>query len=737
MRRNPESGQTRRDFLVRGGVVIAGTALGCGDDAASAPDGGTTVPGRDGGTIPGADGAAPDAGPSSTDDLTTLTLHPSESGAMPYLATLYPLEGHVPADRVLVSPDDTNLRSSVLSRWPDGSASVVVIAGETEVSSGTSKAIRLRYGPAVGTALGPARVAELVTSIACDFGSVGSAMLTDFASPDRVWWANESTICARYRLAIGGEMEAIVDVHAFRGGRAFVEVVIENGKVDAGASSVSAPSTKTYSGATVSVNGTTIATVSSPGGGAPRSRLGASYDGGHEAFRAWYASHWVGGDPGLEVTHDAAYLQAHPWFYRALEATDKDLESFYSERYDTYEPWATCRLRVPGMSSGGDDEQIAFLTEEQGDYVHSGDRAARRAVIATGLAFHSLNFHWRHAGGGPFDGEVPARSQLLGKSSDDGGEGTWPRIESEPRYGGGTFDGSHIPATTLVAFLCRPSPCFIEIAQKELAWNHTNYASTDGWHGFDQIRSRAWRVRNYGMATFLTPDADADRKAGYREVLALNARMNLEFFDKPWNTLGVMWAYGPDEPTDYGPETNEYWIAAFMVRFCCMAWDAVDRAKVLQGEGSDDFTRMADTSAAMPVRIVNEAMGGEWRKQGIEMYIGEYQRDSGTLAMPADHGEAARFGMTGALPPVNGTWLDPSSRDWDSLGDTPWIPYGYEAQFFYTLCIAVERGVPGAEEAWQKVYTDGGISNFADWRTRLRGSPRFNRFPRNKSDTKR
>jgi hypothetical protein len=63
--------------------------------------------------------------------------------------------------------------------------------------------------------------------------------------------------------------------------------------------------------------------------------------------------------------------------------------------------------------------------------------------------------------------------------------------------------------------------------------------------------------------------------------------------------------------------------------------------------------------------------------------------------------------------------------------------YYYDAIFFSALSVAVERGVSGADAAWQFVYTDNGISNFQTWRQQFRATTtRFSRFPRNKADTK-
>ena len=158
-------------------------------------------------------------------------------------------------------------------------------------------------------------------------------------------------------------MVAIAYVHAFASNRALVEVVVENGEVNASASTVAAPSVKNYAGATVAVNGSTIATVSSPSAGQAlvgRQPEGAgAWSGGHEEGRAWYAATWVGGNPGIEVTHDAAQLQQHPWYWKVLETPTVDMQARYSGGYDTYTPWSVGRLRVPGMANGGDDDFAA------------------------------------------------------------------------------------------------------------------------------------------------------------------------------------------------------------------------------------------------------------------------------------------------------------------------------------------------------------------------------------------
>jgi len=723
----------RRDFIFRASSTTAMALAGCGGSSEA-----TSVAAAPAPALPPAPSPAQPASPSgpaapwvpSGTGLPTLTLHPGQTGTAPYLATAFPLEGAVPNGQTIVSDDDITLSASIISRWPDGSASVVVLSGEATVVAGQARRIAVRAGTAAQMPLTATLIAGLLQEISCDFGAAGAASMKNFASPDRIWWANERVICARYRLPIGNDgLEALIDVHAFSSKRALIELVIENGRLDANSQSPTAPSTKIYSDAVVSLNGQRIATVSSPAAGMkiPNARRSGQYAGGHEPFRAWYCSAWVGGDPKLDVTHDSVSLQSHPWFFRPAEASSENLQRKYSQPYDTYVPWAACRLRVPGMDGGGDDEEIALFTECQTDYFLSGNVDARRAVLSTGLACLSADFHWRHG-----DGQVPTEAQVAGKNTQNG---KWPRIKTEPRWGGGsTNDGSHIPAIGLVPFLCHPSPCFIESVQKEFVWNHTNYNSLDGSHSYDQTRSRAWRLRNYAIAIFLTPDSDVARKAGYRGSLVASMRVINRFLDKDWNVFRVLYDLSADDPSDHSNTRPGHQVSFFMHNFCLLSFHSIAGAKVLTGADGVAWNQMTDRMTTFPLRWINDASEFEWRVIPYQPTIGTRQ-GTAVIATPANLSGILRQEMTAGTPPTGpGPWMTLSSNnfDWGKLPIDPVAGTSYPSQYFAALCVAVERAVPGASAAWDKVVTNGGISNFDTWRRGYRTSPRFNRWPRNK-----
>ena len=197
----------------------------------------------------------------------------------------------------LASPDDGGLRASVLSRWDDGSAAVVVVAGSTTLSGTADQVLRLQLGQPIAAepSLTAARIAALVSSVKVDLGALGVINLTSFTSPERVWWSNPQTICARYRVAAPQHptLEAVIDIQAFARNQALVEVVVENAKLNP-ALPVK-PADANYS-AVVTINGTSVAVVRSNGG--PEAT--------HASFRAWYASMTIGASPGVRAMQAVA-----------------------------------------------------------------------------------------------------------------------------------------------------------------------------------------------------------------------------------------------------------------------------------------------------------------------------------------------------------------------------------------------------------------------------------------------
>lgn len=699
--------------------------------------------------------------------LAALTLHPNATGTLPYLATWYPPETVVPAGQTAVSPDDANLRGSVLSTWPDGSAQVITLAGETAVTSGVTKTIRLRAGAPSGTALTTARINAIVSTIAVNFGGGTQTLTLSGATPDRTWWANESTICARYRLSCNvGALEAVIDIHAFRAGTndsALVEVVIENGKVNANLATVTAPTTQSYTNATVSVNGTTIATVSNPVagtfGGVPYYVAQQ-----HEAFRAWYCSAKVVGGVvtalttaqqqsetfGIEVTQDAVSMQAHPALFKIARNSTANLQTLYQN--DVYEPWSFERQRGAGMGSGGDHSSIGSLPLWAAQYLQSGNRYARRAVLANTLAVLSYGVIYRDT----TTNLVPTYSQVGNKTRN---ADTWPETTQEPAW-----ETAHSPAEGLMAFMCRPSPCFIEIAQNIATHNCTWFTGNWVLGYYNQTRGRAWGIRALAHAIFLTPTltaTDAANVAAWRTGAQTALQNNVTDLDgyrtNPVNRLGVICDMSPTAWADQrGTSFPGFQFSVWQHHFLSAEIGKIANTKLLSGAAQTALVTFADWASLQPIRYVNESVAGEWRFHRYMTTIGQQnyngsnggQYEGGEIYSGPDPNMAANWGaqhaayMVGSPPSASGAWAVngigcPTSyavlgSDGPNFLADPVAnqSYNYVTHFWQAFCIAVERGVTGADAAWATVT--GNHTALPTWLDGFGSDPRQGLYPRNK-----
>lgn len=642
--------------------------------------------------------------PSSS--LPTLTLHPTQTGMLPYTAAIFPLEGSVPNGQSVFSTQDSSLRSTVLSRWPDGSASVVVLAGVMSVTSGMTKQLQLAVGATSGVALTSNRVSQLVTSVAINCGGLGSGTLSNFSQPEKVWWSNERVVCCRYRVPIGSDqtLEAVIDIHAFSSNHAFVEVVLENSKLAASSKAPIKPANKSYT-ASVAVNGVTVSTATSAAGP----------NGSHEAFRAWYASYWIGGAPGIEVTHDIASMQSHPLFFKIWKAGGSQA-GYASAKYT---PWGLGEQPASGLAGGGDSYQIGPLPLWECHYLQTGAKETRRAVIASALGMLTYGINYRDSA----TGLVPRLDAVHPKRMS--GVQDWPQTETEPTIDGG---GAHHGAAGLMAFMCQPSPVFIEIAQKIATWNGTNWSTTGEFHTDYQQRGYGWCMRSLAHAIFLTPDNEP-WKTSAKADLYLNVQRGTRFKNSPLNKLDIIWDDATPPVSDFDSGVPGCQQPTFMVEYQITEIPKVANAKLLSGTQQAELVALADWICKFPVRFVNEATGGAWRAIGASRL---------TVSSVANTFAESNWGAVQAYqfrddspPPLAGPWLE--GRDvtkYSLLTAASTAGANYSSYFWAALATAVERNIPGAAEAWTKVTQN--ITNLNTWSEGFVSDPRWGVYPRNK-----
>lgn len=700
--------------------------------------------------------------------LPTLTLHPTVTGTFPYIATIYLNEGICPSGYVLGSRSDTNLRSTVLSTWDsDGSAKVLVLAGETSVTNGVQKPIPLRVQSPQGTALTVSAISSVVQSIAFNFDVSGSATISNFGSPEFIWWANERVICARYRQAIGGAgLEAVIDIHAFSGNRAFVEVSIENGKMNP--SSPVKPSSKIYTNATVVLTpvggaGVTLATVNS----------GSGINGTHEAFRSWYCSGQIDGTAataitaspylfGMEVTHDTASMQNFSLLYRIDQPSPYNYltQSFsapngWNQPYasDVYSAFTIGRHRT-FMGAGSDSgNAIGAFPIWEARYLQSGDKYCRRAVLVSALAIHTYPVGYRDS----TTGLICTLASVYGKSTQQ----TFPCTGNQfGSVGLAEMEVAHEPAVGLIGFLCRPSPKFIELAQGTAVLNALAYnAGTQLFGYYYQTRGKAWCLRNLAHATFLTPTTGAAGLATWASSAKSSIASNINFFlnwkNSSEDKLSVMY----ENTTSLGPtsgELNQGVIysdhsgaapnTGFQQSIWMHHWLATEAFRIYETKipNATDLPTLAtfvDWALAQPVRWVNEQPNGGWRYINYRTVIGTADTSNNTTIGQLNTWGQMRAWLSPFDPPaISGPWYTGGGNDPPSYTDPNWqiedgtSGYIYVGPFWNALCAAVERGVAGADTAWNTVTTDTNtrVTNLSAWRTNSAADPRNSAYPRNK-----
>jgi hypothetical protein len=714
---------SRRSFVHFAALGFSTLALpACGGGGGDAP--------IDTGSIPGSQKslAAPTlAPPAPAPVVTRLNVTSTADGMRPFAASVFPLEGQVPAGKTLASPDDATLACSVLSHWGDGSAAVMVASGNTAAAKGTTAtlALQLADGGAAPAALTAARVGQLVSNIKADFGVLGTAQLSDLSVPERVWWVNAQVICARYRLRAPGHatLEAIVDIHAYASNFAFVEMVVENGRVDTVLPQPVRPADADYVG-TLYVNGAAIGSGKSAD--APELT--------HSAFRAWYAAGWVGDDPGLFACQAVADLQKHPLLFRMDQAAG-DVSGYAS---DIYLPWGAGRHRGQAMGGAGDHPSIGPLTQWDAAFLQSGSRAAAAAVEVSALSVLSFNLVYRDE----HSGLIPDQAMLVGRQRGANFPGTYNPDSIRD------WEVAHHPAVGLIAFAARPSPVHLETAQRIVMWNATwsaggtgssnlaaykgNDFATDstGVYGFYyQPRGRAWCLRSLVHATFLSPDGSTWREGG-RRWLDMNRAYLAEWMKgKNSRALGFMLGNGPVETEPLGPNGTHRW-PTWQTHFMIPELHKAASAKLLSGSQQAALEALADWAAAFPVRWINEQPNGGWR------YIPYQQKFTSdeTGTPPATWGKVLATINATSPPSVAGPWF---TSDWETVeyaaffGDAMaggTAGYYYVSVFWAALVAATERGIPGSSAAWSTVQNN--VTNLSYWRQGFADNARFGATPR-------
>jgi len=427
-----------------------------------------------------------------------------------------------------------------------------------------------------------------------------------------------------------------------------------------------------------------------------------------EAHSRWREVFWWDTPADVFVKHDLAYLEKTrtvPNYDPGV--TPPNIGVLYKKFSSTYHGPLGVGIIAPGMGATGGRSDIGPLPEWTVAYLLTMDKRAAEITMTSGDLGGTFPAHYRNEKTGrPSTSEdfpkITTHYNYVGR-----GEGYLPK----PDLGGHKLwlgpEAAHEPSLAFVPYLLTGERYYLEELQFWSQWNAWDTAPeyhgyAKGLIGWDQIRGIAWSLRTLAQAAYITPDADPLKGTLLRELHA-----NAEWFDQAYtNNPNASPLHAALRVSD-----NAVAVAPWMDDF--LTWAAQYAVDL----GFDDWRGFARWKAYFPVqRMINPDF---CYVMATEYYL---------LVMDSPH----RFTRNWAdffVRNLPAEYRDPSRRpkcDSDEMAAIfklrrpgemaggAYTPGGYPSQMQPALAAAVDAGIPGATQAWEKfearpVKPQGGV----------------------------
>ena len=430
-------------------------------------------------------------------------------------------QGDIPSGQY-VATTLANAQATIKNAWPDGSARFAVIAGRAPVTAGTVAMVTLSATSAApsGAALTTAdlRTSGAAAAIGCGaFGAVSWAD-ADWLTPFMSWAAGPQMSSWIYRKQVGTDAHLVawLEVRLYAGGAVEVLPWVENGFLN-----VAAP-------------GERVATYTFTLGGTERfSQSVALLNHQRTPLVAGaLLSHWLALDPGVTVSHDAAYLQS-----TRLVPTYRGNVSVNAAAV-TNQPRTFVPLQAgsysPAMGMAGYHPSIGMLPEWDVLYLTSTASTLWAAVQRNAYSAGRYGIHFRDE-----TTHRPLRfsaypNLVVGRGSGISGTGASTTNSYTPASTGAsppTYASTHHPSMGFMAALITGRWYHIETAQFVATANYLKNGNnprngSDGVfqssNGSNTTRGVGWAIRSLAQAAAITPDNDP-LAAELRASVAANA----------------------------------------------------------------------------------------------------------------------------------------------------------------------------------------------------------------------
>jgi hypothetical protein len=428
----------------------------------------------------------------------------------------------------------------------------------------------------------------------------------------------------------------------------------------------------------------------------------------HQAHTRWRKVFWWDAAPDVFVKQDLAYLKKT----RAIPNYDPDLSpsldsGMYRKFANGNHDIMAAGVIYPYMAVTGGRPDIAALPAWTVNYLLTMDPRAAEMTMSAGDLAGSFSTHFRNEKTGR-----PATSEEFPKISTHynyvgHGNGNLPRPDFGTFNKGLGPESAHEPSVAFVPYMVTGDRYYLEELQFWSQWN--SWGTAPEYHGFeksligwDQIRGQGWSLRTLAQTAYITPDSDPMKATLLRELHA-----NAEWYDKTYtnnpgaNVFHVALRQS-DEATAFAPWMDDFltWATTYTVQLGFEDWRPFARWKAyspVQRMINPDYCYVMATKYYIKVMDNPHQFIGSW----ADLFFANLPkpvRDQGQRPACGSDDMAAAFKLQRAGEMMGG------ARE----------PGGYPSQMQPALAGAVDVGVPGAAQAWEKfrsrsVQPKGGV----------------------------
>ncbi len=645
-------------------------------------------------------------------------------------------QGDVPSGQYITT-SSTSSQATILNRWPDGSAKFAVLSG---IASFTQNALQTITLATTSSAPSESTVAEPKSlNVTATFtGAVtGTYALQSCLGVDLSNWNKGSA--GRVRQILGPVMSEFhyycptTDAHvamwffvrAYSNGTTEIETVVENGWMN-----VPAPGERDYTIA-LNVGGSTTFSASLA----------------HYSHTRWSRVDWIGTNPQITPTHDAAYLRAtrmvpNYGYTNPSSAAFASLASALNPVPFALGNW-TAR-----MGNAGYQPSIGVLPQWEALYCTTADSRAYAATISNNRGSGRWPIHYRDENTGRVCNYLSYPQTTL-----TSGWGTAP-----PTPSGGTngpWDIAHHPSNGYLAHLIEGRWTQLESLQFAAMDDilESNPPTRQGGGVLACInaplttRGTAWCWRTMGQTAAITPTgingaalptADAELQAAFVQSIHDTAQWNnqryvLGTIDNGTFKNSIGWLGQYDGYTAANYPTNEWWGGAWMVAFQGMALGHIADLGIEGLSNQSDLESIRNFVYQDTLLTIGN--NSTWNFRRACTYARPYLMNSSTPAAPvfmtipqAYASYVSSDGLSTSITANPGdTLLQHDSDTATSAGDTSNPGSGYWALHISIIAQAIDAGISGAVAAYALIQAAPNYTPQADGAS---NTPQFAFVPR-------